>query len=49
MTRKAKATIGDRYGVPDKGKTEIVHGELIRMAPTSRKSNGFLVPFCGTM
>ncbi len=34
MSPKTKATIDDLYHVPEHGKAEIVHGELILMAPT---------------
>ncbi len=34
MIRIANATVDDLYAVPDKGKAEIVNGELIPMAPT---------------
>ena len=34
MTTKASATIEDLYAVPDKGKAEIVDGEIILMSPT---------------
>jgi len=34
MSRRANATVEDLYGAPDKGKAEIVNGELILMAPT---------------
>jgi hypothetical protein len=34
MSRGANATVGNLYGVPDKGKAEIFNGELIPMAPT---------------
>jgi len=36
MSTKAKATIEDLYNVPDKGKAEIVNGELVLMSPTGR-------------
>ena len=34
MSRTAKTTLEDLYHVPDKGKAEIVNGELLLMAPT---------------
>lgn len=34
MSRSANATVEDLYAAPDKGKAEIVDGELILMAPT---------------
>jgi Uma2 family endonuclease len=34
MATRARATIQDLYDVPDNGKAEIVHGELVRMSPT---------------
>ncbi|MCA1853889.1 MAG: Uma2 family endonuclease [Beggiatoa sp.] len=34
MSRRANATVEDLYGAPDKGKAEIVNGELFLMAPT---------------
>jgi Uma2 family endonuclease len=34
MRTKIKATIEDLYRVPDKGKAELVHGELVLMSPT---------------
>jgi Uma2 family endonuclease len=34
MHTKTKATIADLYRVPDKGKAELVHGELVLMSPT---------------
>jgi Uma2 family endonuclease len=34
MTTKPKATIEDLHHVPEKGKAEIVNGELVLMAPT---------------
>ena len=34
MTTKARATIEDLYNVPDKGKAEIVDGEIVLMSPT---------------
>ena len=34
MRTKTKATIADLYRVPDKGKAELVHGELVLMSPT---------------
>ena len=34
MTARRKATIEDLYRVPDKGKAELVNGEIVRMAPT---------------
>jgi Uma2 family endonuclease len=37
MTLKSKATIEDLYRVPDHGKAEIVHGEVVRMTPTGGK------------
>ena len=33
MSRRANATVEDLYGAPDKGKAEIVNGELILMGP----------------
>lgn len=39
MITKTKATIEDLYNVPDKGKAEIVNGELILMAPTGVDPN----------
>ncbi|MGH8590866.1 MAG: hypothetical protein ACREXX_16525 [Gammaproteobacteria bacterium] len=36
MSRRANATVEDLYGAPDKGKAEIVNGELILMAPHGR-------------
>lgn len=34
MVTKTSATIDDLYQVPDHGKAEIVHGEVVTMAPT---------------
>jgi Uma2 family endonuclease len=34
MITKSQATIEDLYNVPDKGKAEIVNGELVLMSPT---------------
>jgi len=34
MDRKSKATVDALYHVPENGKAEIVHGEMVRMAPT---------------
>ncbi|MGH9967936.1 MAG: Uma2 family endonuclease [Pyrinomonadaceae bacterium] len=34
MTAKTEATIDDLYRVPDKGKAELVNGELVLMSPT---------------
>ena len=34
MVTKAPATIEDLYQVPDHGKAEIVHGEVVTMSPT---------------
>ena len=34
MTTKAQATIEDLYRVPENGKAEIVHGEIVLMSPT---------------
>lgn len=34
MSTKPKTTIEDLYHVPEHGKAEIVHGELVLMAPT---------------
>ncbi|MBI2877532.1 MAG: Uma2 family endonuclease [Candidatus Tectomicrobia bacterium] len=34
MATKTKATIEDLYHVPEDGKAEIVHGELVTMGPT---------------
>lgn len=34
MRMKTKATIADLYRVPNKGKAELVHGELVLMSPT---------------
>ena len=34
MSTKTEATIEDLYNVPDKGKAEIVNGELVLMPPT---------------
>ena len=34
MTTKTRATLEDLYHVPENGKAEIVHGELVRMSPT---------------
>ena len=34
MGTKTKATIADLYHVPDKGKAELVNGELVLMSPT---------------
>lgn len=34
MATKTQATIDDLYHVPEHGKAELVHGELITMAPT---------------
>ncbi|MBA3240002.1 MAG: Uma2 family endonuclease [Acidobacteria bacterium] len=34
MSTKTKATIEDLYNVPDKGKAEIINGELVLMPPT---------------
>ncbi|MFO1430746.1 MAG: Uma2 family endonuclease [Candidatus Competibacteraceae bacterium] len=34
MSTTTKATIADLYRIPDQGKAEIVHGELVLMAPT---------------
>jgi Uma2 family endonuclease len=37
MTIKAKASIEDLYRVPEHGKAEIVHGELVTMCPTGSR------------
>lgn len=42
MSTKIRATIEDLYRLPDKGKAEIVDGEIIFMAPT-----GYLPGFAG--
>jgi Uma2 family endonuclease len=34
VDRKSKATVDELYRIPEHGKAEIVHGELVRMAPT---------------
>ena len=34
MTLKACATVEDLYHVPDKGKAELVHGEIVPTSPT---------------
>src|SRR5215213_7417015 len=34
MSTKTQATIEDLYRVPDRGKAEILNGEVIRMSPT---------------
>ena len=34
MRRTARSTVTDLYRIPDKGKAELVAGELILMAPT---------------
>ena len=34
VDRKSKATVDALYQVPENGKAEIVHGEMVRMAPT---------------
>lgn len=39
MVTKPKATIKDLYHVPEDGKAEIVHGELVRMSPTGDLPN----------
>lgn len=39
MTPKAKAHIEDLYNIPDNGKAEIVHGELVLMPPTGVEPN----------
>jgi len=37
MISKPRATVQDLYAVPDNGKAEIVHGELVRMSTTGVK------------
>ncbi len=39
MTTRPKATIEDLYHVPEHGKAEIVHGELVLMSPTGDLPN----------
>jgi Uma2 family endonuclease len=34
MTTKTRATVEDLYRLPDKGKAEIVNGEIVLMSPT---------------
>ncbi len=39
MSTKARATIEDLYSLPDKGKAEIVDGEIVLMSPTGDMPN----------
>ena len=39
MTTRANATIEDLYNLPDKGKAEIVDGELVLMSPAGEMPN----------
>ncbi len=39
MSTKTEATIKDLYHVPENGKAEIVHGEVVLMSPTGKKPN----------
>src|SRR3989442_8942475 len=39
MAIKHQATVEDLYNVPDNGKAEIIHGELVRMSPTGAAPN----------
>jgi Uma2 family endonuclease len=37
MMTKLRATVQDLYNIPENGKAEIVHGELVKMSPTGGK------------
>lgn len=39
MSAKTEATLRDLYHVPDNGKAEIIHGEVVLMSPTGQKPN----------